>query len=145
MRTSLTFITLSIVSTPMAGKPGIIDAQVVDYGPKEGKIKIGDHIDAFITIKNTGKVAIEKIMMHINLEKNLPVTGMTSLFKGDFQEKMKIEPGETKTYKRSAVMPDQFMEIPLFGEYRVNLSLMIEDFEFCKIVENIQVLPAEHK
>lgn len=139
MKRSLTFITLGVVSTPMAGKPGIIDAQVVDYGPKSGKIMIGDRVDGFIAVKNTGRVPIEKITIHINLEKDLPVTGMTSLFKGDFQERMNIEPGETKTYKRGGVMPEQFMEVPLFGSYRLNLSLLIEDFEFCRIEEIFQV------
>ncbi len=101
MKRSLTFITLGVVSTPMAGKPGIIDAQVVDYGPKSGRITIGDRVEGFIAIKNTGRVPIEKVTIHINLEKDLPVTGMTSLFKGDFQERMNIEPGDTKTYKRA--------------------------------------------
>lgn len=139
MKRSFSFITLGIVSTPMAGKPGIIDAQVVDYGPKSGRIMIGDRVEGFISIKNTGRVPIEKVTMHINLEKELPVTGMTSLFKGDFQERMNIEPGETKVYKRAGVIPEQFMEVPLFGSYRINLSLLIEDFEFCKIEENFQV------
>jgi len=145
MKRSVSFITLGIVSTPMAGKPGIIDAQVVDYGPKSSRITIGDRVEGFIAIKNTGRVPIEKITMHINLEKDLPVTGMTSLFKGDFQERMNIEPGDTKTFKRAGVIPEQFMEVPLFGSYRINLSLLIEDFEFCKIEENIEIDRKEKK
>jgi hypothetical protein len=145
MKNSLSFITLGVVSTPMAGKPGIIDAQVVDYGPKGGKITIGDRVEGFIAIKNTGRVPIEKVTMHINLEKDLPVTGMTSLFKGDFQERMNIEPGDTKTYKRAGVIPEQFMEVPLLGSYRINLSLLIEGFEFCKIEELVQVDRKETK
>ena len=139
MKRSVTFITLGIVSTPMAGKPGIIDAQVVDYGPKEGRITIGDRLEAFIAIKNTGRVPIEKVTMHIDLAKDLPVTGMTTLFKGDFLERLNIDPGETKTYKRGGVIPEEFMEVPLVGSYRINLSLLIEDFEFCRIEEYLRI------
>lgn len=139
MKTAITFITLGVVSSPMAGKPGIIDVQVVDYGPRGGTIAIGDPVDAFITIKNSGKVPVEKITMRVNLEKDLPVTGMTELFKGDFQERFRIEPGETKTFKKSAVIPEMFMDVPLVGKYRIHMSVMVEDFEFSKIVEELSV------
>ena len=145
MKRSATFITLGIVSTPMAGKPGIIDAEVVDYGPKGGSILVGDRLDAFISIKNTGRVPIDKVTIHIDLAKDLPVTGMTPLFKGDFQERLNIDTGETKVYKRGATIPEEFMEVPLVGSYRINLSLLIEGFEFCKIEEHFRIDKAGKK
>ncbi|MGE5556960.1 MAG: hypothetical protein ACM3QV_00350 [Caulobacteraceae bacterium] len=134
------FMILGAMPSASSSETVPVNVSVLEYGPKEDIFHVGDRVDLFIKLKNTGKVALSYINMKVELKKEMPIEGFVTVMKDDLRVSMNLKPGETKTISRAGTLPDQYVGLAMPGNYIVTLSVLIDDFEIFRETKNIKVL-----
>jgi uncharacterized membrane protein len=116
------------------------NAMITGGGTDKDAYSPGDKVTTFITIKNTGSVAIKDINLNLSLAKYLPLFGTSNTYWTEFMMKgLDILPGEIRDVEVSEKIPEGFHGTPTKGKYALKIKVKVEDRDIGGMTKTITV------
>lgn len=130
--------TISVTATAVPS--GRISAELVGYGTDKDTYNRGDTASGYITLKNSGDVAIKDVTVRASISRNVPVLGTTSLGSKDFTiSNLNINPGETKKAQFSVDIPKEYSGFSTAGDYQLNGKILVSGKEVGDFSKSVNV------
>jgi len=130
----------SVKVTATTVPPGTSEAQLVGYGTDKDTYNRGDMANGYITLKNTGGMAINDATVSVSVARSMPALGTTTLGSKDYKfSGLNIQPGETKKAEFSVNIPKEYSGFPITGDYDVNGNVLVDGKNVGSFSKHIKV------
>lgn len=112
------------VPTPVPQE--IKSAQLVGHGTDKDTYMAGETATAYITVRNTGNVAVNNATLHISVARQVPAFGYVNLGSRDTAlTNMGVQPGETKQVSYDITIPSSYEGVSTAGNYEITVDVYI--------------------
>ena len=116
------------------------NAMITGGGTDKDAYSPGDKVTTFITIKNTGSVAIKDINLNLSLAKYLPLFGTSNASWTEFMMKgLDIFAREIRDVEVLEKIPEGFHGTPTKGKYALKIKVKVEDRDIGGMTKTITV------
>jgi len=124
--------------TPL--QPQVRSAELIGYGTDKDTYKPGDTASVYITIMNTGNVAIKNATLNVAVAKYFTLIGYQNVENPtESLTGLSIQPGDQQNVTYNVIIPSQYEGLSTSGDYQFTVNVYVWDDKIGSFTKKLTV------